>query len=477
KQSNYDEHTLYVGEKMSLHQPAPDKGSTSCILLTAYNSASDQGKHSQANVLHTSKAEDLSALFNRILEIMDYFQTSLRHLEQMKHKNNGLQAMVQLYSSIMGNPAYITDASFKVLAADRSPLFSEISAIWKHTVGYGYLPYDIVYNLRKSGELEQLEKGESPILFHSNFFNNPFIAHCLKHEEQVYGYMFIVGYEKRCTPGDVALAKNLGDLALDVLLSTVVPIGLLGNDYEHFFIHVLDGGFHDNAQITSQLSPLSWKIDDTYCVIRIESELPDDTLYLHICKQLEQLDQVMPLMYRGAVTAVCAIDGTHSMKDLLQRMRSLVPKIKCCCGVSDRFRGFQNLRFHHLQAEEALKDHHLNAGSNKTPYSVITYTDCAIECMLRNSDSGVLDLIRWETLDNLIEYDREHDSDYIRTLEYYLRYERNISMTCKALFIHRNTLLYRIERLSQLLSCDLDDPSVRLRLSLCLKMMHSAEKT
>ena len=64
----------------------------------------------------------------------------------------------------------------------------------------------------------------------------------------------------------------------------------------------------------------------------------------------------------------------------------------------------------------------------------------------------------------LLDYDREHHTEYCHTLEVYIRNERNIGASAEELYIHRNTLLYRIARLKYLTGVDLDDYQTRVRL-------------
>ncbi len=63
---------------------------------------------------------------------------------------------------------------------------------------------------------------------------------------------------------------------------------------------------------------------------------------------------------------------------------------------------------------------------------------------------------------DLSKYDEEHGSEYLRTLWSYLRHERNLVRTAEDLGLHRNSLVYRVQRISKLIpDVDLDDPETR----------------
>lgn len=64
----------------------------------------------------------------------------------------------------------------------------------------------------------------------------------------------------------------------------------------------------------------------------------------------------------------------------------------------------------------------------------------------------------------LADYDARHGSALLNTLQAYLMHERNLIQTAKALYIHRNSLVYRVRRITELTGLDLDDPDQRLYL-------------
>ncbi len=63
-------------------------------------------------------------------------------------------------------------------------------------------------------------------------------------------------------------------------------------------------------------------------------------------------------------------------------------------------------------------------------------------------------------------YDREHGSDLIRTLRAF--FAANASETADNLYLHRNSLTYRLTRISELIGLDLKDHRARLALQLGL---------
>ncbi len=71
----------------------------------------------------------------------------------------------------------------------------------------------------------------------------------------------------------------------------------------------------------------------------------------------------------------------------------------------------------------------------------------------------------------LQEYDREHHGDLVKTLAVYLRHAGNSVQTANALYIHRNSLRYRLSRIQFLTGLDPDNPDVRLALQIGLLIL------
>ena len=66
---------------------------------------------------------------------------------------------------------------------------------------------------------------------------------------------------------------------------------------------------------------------------------------------------------------------------------------------------------------------------------------------------------------------RDCDGTLLKTLESYLRHSGGTSAICDELYIHRNTLAYRVRKLEELLGADLQDGQVRATLMLAVRVM------
>lgn len=77
----------------------------------------------------------------------------------------------------------------------------------------------------------------------------------------------------------------------------------------------------------------------------------------------------------------------------------------------------------------------------------------------------------------LADYDRRHRGSLVETIDAYFSHHANASQTAESLFIHRNTLLYRLERIQELTGQDINQSDMRLALHLALKLWQLRPET
>lgn len=143
-------------------------------------------------------------------------------------------------------------------------------------------------------------------------------------------------------------------------------------------------------------------------------------------------------------------------KQLLDRtLHEMQSYWNCRYGESYPFTRLDELYVCFRQAELAL---HSSCCENGTHTPELLEYFCELVRMRTTAD------LYHPALHILEEYDRFHHTNMLDTLEVYLITERNQKKTADLLYIHRNTLANRLERIRELCSISLDDTNTRLQL-------------
>jgi len=76
-----------------------------------------------------------------------------------------------------------------------------------------------------------------------------------------------------------------------------------------------------------------------------------------------------------------------------------------------------------------------------------------------------------ETIESLCKYDEQKDGELIETLKMYFECGGNLKKVSERMYIHYNTILYRIHKIQQITNLDLSNANDRLNLEVSLKIM------
>jgi sugar diacid utilization regulator len=164
-----------------------------------------------------------------------------------------------------------------------------------------------------------------------------------------------------------------------------------------------------------------------------------------------------------AMLAVVA-DG-HDLSGLYERLSAAVSSAQGTVGIGGRCIA-DDLAHSFAEASRAV---HIRVESRR-PYGLLNHDDLGLLRILDTSGDGV-ELERYvnEWLGALVEHDRDHRSELVRTLGVYLDSGGNYDRTADALIIHRSTLRYRLGRIRELSGRDVADPDSRLNLHVAIR--------
>jgi len=123
-------------------------------------------------------------------------------------------------------------------------------------------------------------------------------------------------------------------------------------------------------------------------------------------------------------------------------------------GVSDVFSNLKNIKKNFRDAQYALRYSTINGATS----GIVKYNDFKLSHLIAMAGEHLdLSIYTSNYIDEIEQYDIKNNSEYLNTLRAFLKYNRNIDEISKKLFIHKNTVLYRIRRLEELFQIDLQN--------------------
>ncbi|MEO1441869.1 MAG: helix-turn-helix domain-containing protein [Chloroflexota bacterium] len=159
----------------------------------------------------------------------------------------------------------------------------------------------------------------------------------------------------------------------------------------------------------------------------------------------------------------------NMVEEVREQLALRAPSGLVSVGISRPGQGLSDLRVSYREAKDALSIAAELGERGETTF----YGDLKLYQLLLALKEGGLEYMHsfyTETLGALVEHDERKQSDLIRTLSGFFEANGNLAKAANDLDVHRNTLVYRLERISELTELDLDDADNRLILHLALKI-------
>ena len=264
-------------------------------------------------------------------------------------------------------------------------------------------------------------------------------------------------------PQDMSLLEHMTEY-IQLLLTPIS--GLQGEDRPplwRYIASLLNGGVQDTREIERHLYARDWQKGDYYvCAVFVLSSIDFfGSAAAAICSHLKKLipNSEVFILDKRIVALVNLGDGPTDAEGVVRLYIEYMRDMNMKSGVSNVCQGYQSFTDMYKQAEIALEigasmwSHQwIQRFSAVAPYYIMSQSTkemrasslCAPEIML------------------VVKHDRDNSTDYFQTLKKYLEAKQNIAEASRQLFIHRTTLLYRLQKIEQLFALNLNDPLRRL---------------
>lgn len=243
-----------------------------------------------------------------------------------------------------------------------------------------------------------------------------------------------------------------------------------------FLEELVNGEFNSETAVTEKAKSLGFPLSSSHCVVmfRFEQNPAYDVwkkLLAALDKYLTEKDGFFLLKHRSdsmflLLESKQPSDSIFRLMDEFKTKWTDLSQQPIRIGIGGNRSRLSDIQQSAAEAENAMK-----YGLILVQYNgIAVYSDLrAYHPMIQMLEQGMSLAPFYErVLDELIRTDAKSSSELLHTLEMFLYHNMNIQNTAAALFIHRHTLRYRLNRIAQISQKNLDDHQDRLQVQLAI---------
>ena len=257
---------------------------------------------------------------------------------------------------------------------------------------------------------------------------------------------------------------------------------------ENFFLNIISGSYSNELRLKNEAEYLKidYALNRCLCILEYSKELSEDN-FESLFKKIKNLSCFKEFLYipqaeYKRTVLICNMEnkGNSPKKikfifdNFLKNANSDLKNNNLQLSVSNCFKDLYKLNFAYQQANFALKVGRILNNNEK----LFFYSDYAVYHLIHeNIDSLIISDMYNNFVSKLKEYDKENKSNLYFTLKNLEKNDFSINKTSEKIFVHRNTLYKRINKINNLLECNINEPNNKLKISIAIKFDELINKT
>jgi len=411
------------------------------------------------------------------LEIFHLLSTGLKEttilarfsedLLNLLYHDSTVQNIVDLAYEYLGNPLCVFDAGLHLIASRCDP--QNVDDNTARIIKIGHLDKEDIKMMNYENMHEKVKKSTAPILVQNKKYKGNRIISLINTKKNI-GEFGIVEVERPFREIDFKLAEILRN-SLDLQMKKDEFIQhTKGFNYEYFLRDMLDGKYVMKTDINKRLSYLDKEFSEPiYCLVVETARTPGVVATNFIRSGFETLfNGISSIVYdEQVVIIISGRNKTYLSEDEVAIIEKHCENNELYCGMSNSFKSITRLPEYYKQAQRAIQ---IGAVDNNSA-GLFVYQNYFLKhvagTFLQKENA---DTFCCPQMGVLIEYDKTKCKELAKTLYMYLLYG-NANAAASAMFIHRNTMLYRMSLINELVTIDYKDALLRQYLILSYEMI------
>lgn len=409
-----------------------------------------------ASCLATVAPNELFAVFNLARRLVD--ESTGRglydELVAAADSTQDFNALINTAASKLGNSLIFSDCEFRIIASSTS--VPVMDALWVENVRQGYCNYEFISTVT---QFESIRKASySPDAIEVSCDQSPFrklSSKVIVRGVQV-GFVLLIASESPVTQSHFQMLKNVS-MALSYMIENYAGYLFQSVDqYQQILYNLLIGASPDDLRL--QIQSLELPPSMLALCARETRSLGEKHMKETVGPGLARLlPGLRYALYKGGVAAMLPLNGAAELTaETMTMLNEFAAGQSVSIGVSYAFDSIDDYPAQYQQAVTALDlSREMGSTANVIQYRDFQFFDLLSQC----GDRDVIGKYCHPALKALRKYDHLNGSELYKTLRAYVDNGARVKETSESMFIHRNSLMYRLDRIREITALDINAPA------------------
>ena len=450
-----DDRYIYIADEKDLKKA---ETIPSNLIFCSSRTLPELKKNYSANFLAVRSEKTPDELFQTAAAVCEDYSAWDAEMCDSVMREDELAAFMEIAVRKLHNPFGVYDAAQSLIY--HSPITKEQAAgtIWEQTLNETYPSLNFFTREEIEYSNREFLASDTPVLINPK--RDPEHTYLLgvirlPNGKQT-GSIGMTDIVDPITEGQVQLCRRIAQL-LGYIFKTRIRLGM--NHYDAYYLKELAAGMNvDERMVDQHLRQQGWTVNDSYYMLAFQMAdgftIAKDGHSYHM-RIHRQFPAAQILYFDTLILAVLRHqDNDMSGQEELQRLEDFCEANLMYCGVSNCFHDFMQLHTYYLQASEILKERWRIPSGSRVCSFTSHYVSFLLDSLRRTQNPAVLCDPR------ILELSRSENKnrfELIDSIRVYLLTGRNMSIAAREMYIHRNTLKYRIQTAEDILNLDFDE--------------------
>ncbi|HHV12021.1 MAG TPA: hypothetical protein GXX75_17245 [Clostridiales bacterium] len=392
-------------------------------------------------------------------------------------KATSLQQIVDLAYEALGNPFFINDRAHVILAHTKVVYIDDPH--WLHDIATGGKVRKPILHQKREMDFVYLGsvKDSKPVIVTDSDLPFPRIIKALVVRGVHVGNLVMTTYFKPIQENDIEVIDIISSFVANHLRNEHYFLSDNEHAKDNYFLRLLNGEKSTPESLMEHAKLLNWsKKQENYVIAMcsLDTELDETQNLKMVLDDFNSLPNCHSLFYHDRIICILSSDyEINTWETEVANLHALIIKWNLVAGVSQGFQSLQELRKHYLQADKMIDI----STVLKKGIRFYVYDEYAVYHLMSIVPSGTnLKEFCHEKILALEAYDIAHNTVLVPTLHVYLENLKSVNKTAELMFIHRNTVSYRINKCMELMNTQMEDGTEIFSFIFSLRIMEYYNK-